>query len=361
MEHLIDPQWFESLAANYGIWTLFLIGLGSMYLLLMGADWLVGGATGVAHRMGMPKIIIGATIMSLGTTTPEAAVSVFAAWGGNAGLALGNAVGSVIADTGLIFGLGCMLAALPADKYVLNRQGLVQLGSALLLAAISYGVWFAMGEAAELQRWVGILFCALLVWYLWVSVKWGRAHVAATKVEEEEADILIEKAAKDSWTKLGNLMVIGLVFTLVFAHILIICVSIVAESMGVPQVVIASTIVAFGTSLPELIVGIQSIRRGHPELLVGNVIGADVLNILFVTGAAAVAKPLPVVDAGAPIPEVFLYLHLPAMLLLLIWMRVMILSASKRGRFVRWQGAPLVAGYVVYLVLNYVLGVSGGG
>ena len=125
---------------------LILIAIVAMVIVIYGADWLVEGAAGVAARLGMPKVIIGATIVSLGTTTPEAAVSVLAAFSGNPGLALGNGVGSIIADTGLIFGMGCIFVALPADKFVLKRQGWVQFGSALILAMLCWVLYAIYGS-----------------------------------------------------------------------------------------------------------------------------------------------------------------------------------------------------------------------
>ena len=169
MEHLIPSDWFQDLH-----W-LVLLGLVavSMMTLMLGADWLVESASSLARRLGVPAIIVGATIVSLGTTAPECAVSVMAAWEGNSGLALGNAVGSVIADTGLIFGLGCLITRLPVNRFLLSRQGWVQFGSALLLAGLCYGLWSVHGESAVVPRWAGAMFLVLLVAYMIVSVRWS--------------------------------------------------------------------------------------------------------------------------------------------------------------------------------------------
>ena len=147
----------------------------------------------------------------------------------------------------------------------------------------------------------------------------------------------------------------GLVLVVLSSQIVVNAVTALATLWGVPQVVIASTIVALGTSLPELVVGISSIRKGHPELLVGNVIGADILNVLFVVGASAAARPLPIIDQTAEIHNIFLYLHLPTMLLILLMLRLFTFSATKRGVFQRWQGVPLIGIYVAFVVLQYAL------
>jgi len=355
MEHLIPPAWFVGMPW----WLLLLIAAAALVVLSRGADWLVQGASTLAVRLGIPKIIIGATIVSLGTTTPEAAVSVMAAWRGEAGLALGNAVGSIIADTALIFGLGCLLVALPADRFVLQRQGWVQFGAGALLAVLCYGAFVMHGDEAALPRWAGVLLVVLLVVYMAFSVRWARQHSVG------EPFIVPDEIAEQEQQARGlpmilTLAVIGLVLIIFGSHVLIVSVSELATQVGVPKVMIAATLVALGTSLPELVVGLTAIRRGHPELLVGNVIGADILNVLFVVGAAAVASPLPVVEAhpSPAMARVFLYLHLPVMLGVLLLFRVFIFSAVRRGSFRRWYGYPLLAIYVGYVLLQ--LGMSQG-
>lgn len=344
MEHLIPTSWFTDMPQ----WQLLLIAGVAFYALIRGADWLVDGASGIAVRLGMPKIIVGATIVSLGTTSPEAAVSVMAAWTGRPGLALGNAVGSIIADTGLIFGLGCLLARrIPADRYILNRQGWVQFGSATLLAIFCYAMWAARGPEAAVERWMGFVLVALLGWYLWVSVRWGKAHQGGASVSTA--------ASVRSWSVLITLFAVGLAMVIVFSHALIVCMGELALRWGVPEIVLASTLVAFGTSLPELVVGLTAVRKGHVELLVGNVIGADILNVLFVAGFSASAARLPIIDSGARIPEIFLLLHLPVLLLILALFRAYIFRAVRAGEFRRWYGVPLLALYAGYLFMNYAL------
>jgi len=352
VEGLIPFSWFTPLPW----WGLLALAATSMYVLMTGADWLVDGASGLARRMGIPKIIIGATVVSLGTTAPECAVSVMAAWEGKPGLALGNAVGSIIADTGLIFGLGCLLVVLPVNRFLLSRQGWVQFGSAVLLAGLCYGMWQAQGEDAALPQWVGSLFLVLLGVYMIVSVRWSQ-QIEAEEVKQVETDELEVQAKRVAW--LLGLVIVGVIVVVVGSHVLIQSVTVLAQRMSVPQVVIAATLVAFGTSLPELVVGMTAIRRGHPELLVGNVIGADVLNVLFVIGASASAKPLPIIEPGTRFPEIFLYVHLPTMLLVLVLFRLFIFRAVRNGTFERWMGAPLVLLWLGYVVVQYILG-SGG-
>ena len=347
-EKFIPDAWFDSWH-----WTVLVaVAVVAMITLMKGADWLVEGASGLAYRLGLPKVIVGATIVSLGTTTPEAAVSVMAAWGGQPGLALGNAVGSIIADTGLIFGVGCLLTQLPADRFVLSRQGWVQFGSAVVLAAICLTAYVVAGAEAELGRWVGVLFLVGLAAYMYVSVRWSRGQRNGDGVatsEEHGGDGVGDRSV----LLLFAMVMAGLVIVIIAARFLIGSVEEIAGRMQVPQTVIASTLVAFGTSVPELAVGITAIRRKHPEILVGNVIGADILNVLFVIGASAVAAPLAV-------QPIFLAIQIPAMLAILILFRVFIARAVRIGHFERWFGVPLVGLYAAFVILSLVRGVGGG-
>jgi cation:H+ antiporter len=351
VEHLIPEAWFVGQTQAI----LLLLGAVGIVVLGKGADWLVEGASGLAYRFGMSKVIVGATIVSLGTTSPECAVSVMAAWSGEPGLALGNAMGSIIADSGLIFGLGCLMARLPADRFVLSRQGWVQFGSGVLLAAFCYGTFLAFGDAAVLGRWVGLVMLVLLALYLYKSVQWSREHRYGEPFQMDEAADQ-ERKAHAAAGKLVALVVAGLVFVILSSRVVILSVSELAEvHWHVPKVVIAATLVALGTSLPELVIGVTSILKGHKEILVGNVIGADILNVLFVIGAAAIAAPLPIVEHGTAVPRIALYVHLPTMLLILVLFRLFIFSATGRGYFRRWYGVPLIAIYVGYTVLQYLI------
>ena len=356
MNHLIPYEHFQSMP-----WfMLLLIAAGAIYILMKGADMLVDSAAGLAYRLGIAKVIVGATIISLGTTSPEVAVSVMAAWEGKAGLALGNAVGSIIADTGLIFGLGCVIAVLPADRFVLKRQGWVKITTGILLAALCYLMFFLRGEEANLGRWVGILMLVLLAVYLVLSVYWGRRHPLGDEVVDGADVSELADAAERSTLTLVVLIVVGLVLVVFSSRFVIGSFTELALLWGVPEVVIAATLVAFGTSLPELVVGMTSIYRGHKEILVGNIIGADILNVLFVIGASAVARPLRIVDPTARVPEIFLCLHLPTMLIMIGLFMVYILWAVRQGRFKKWFGYPLLVLYTAYLIINFAVEAGNG-
>jgi len=339
-----DETVLQGLVAGQSMIVLLLIIVFCIAMLSFGADWMIDGVVDLAERTGLPKIVIGATVVSLGTTLPEAFVSVMAAYMGNPGLALGNGVGSIIADTGLIFGLTCILAAVPVNRYILNRTGWVQVGSATLLVLISIGVLLLSDRGPQLDRWVGFLFLALLVLYLYITYVWAKQG-SGVLPEDEIAEHELMSVGK-SWI----LIVGGLFLVILGARVLVPSASEIAMRVGVPDDVIAATMVAFGTSLPELMTAIAAIRKGHPEITVGNIVGADVLNVLFVIGAAAAASPL-------LIPMNFFYFHFPAMLIILYSFRVFI-SMNKEGVFHRWQGYWLLGVYLCYVILQYTLNIG---
>lgn len=341
------PEWFFDGRAT---WLLWAIAVGGIVPLVYGADFAVSKAIRLAKSMGLSTVIIGATVVSLGTTSPEAFVSVTAAFSGKPGLALGNGVGSVICDTALIFGLCCCLVRLPKDKFILKRHGWLQLGSGVLLVAVLLVLALFRGSfhGVEIYRLIGIAFLILLAAYLWISVVWARQHPEAIPAQARGAEagggvkaIIFEVVG----------VFLGLAMVVLGAQLLVGSVSVICTRWGVPESVLAVTLVAFGTSLPELITGLTAIIKGHPELLVGNVIGADILNVLFVIGASATAVPLRV-------PVEFFYLHLPVMILSLVLLRLYI--ARRGDKFSRWEGIPLLmlfGGYYAILITLVSMGV----
>lgn len=344
-------------------WLLIVIIIFTIAALVRGADWMVESIVDSAQKLGLPKIIIAATVVAMGTTSPEAAVSVLAAIKGNAGLALGNGVGSVIVDTGLTLGLGCLLTTLPVDKFLLRRQGVVQLGVGVLLALICYVAWAYQGEDAILSRAVGAEMIFLLAVYMVASVRWHKQRVKelgrhndpdpslpdqAMAASENSND---DSASNRSAAQMIFWGVFGLLLVIFAADAMVQSASRLATHWGVPETVIAGTIVAFGTSVPELVVGMTALAKGHKDVLIGSVIGADILNILFVIGASALASPLPIAQNG---DMIFLTVHLPALLAVLFLFRIFTLMAIKRGSFSRWMGVPLIGVYIAYVALQYI-------
>ena len=336
-------QWLEHLMVQLHWAPLFLLIAVMLYLLGKGADVLIDEAVVLSSRWGVPKVLIGATIVSLGTTTPETAVSVLAAFQGAADLALGNAVGSIICDTGLILGLAALISPLPLERAIVNRQGWIQLGAGVLLvvACLPFGALPTLfSDGGRLPQWMGCIFLVLLVIYLWLSVVWARSGVLAV------ADLETGEGANTLTTLVK--LIGGIVVVVVASTILIPAVREVALRLHIPPGVIAATLVAFGTSLPELVTAVTAARRHHGELAIGNVIGADILNVLFVAGAAAAVTP------GGLLASPFFFSFLfPAMLIILIVFRVGIFMS---GPSLKWPfGIVLLAIYVAITLLSYTL------
>ena len=340
-----DERYLNELVHGFPTILLLAVIAVCIFLLSKGADWMIDGVVQLARRTGLPRIVIGATIVSLGTTTPEAVVSVMAAWMGNPGLALGNGVGSIIADTGLIFGLTCMLTIVPVNRYILNRTGWVQVGAATLLVLIAVLALVVMESEPVLHRWVGILLLLLLAGYMYITYVWAKQG-ADSALAAEEVDDSEMLGLGMCWLMLVG----GLVLVVGGARVLVPSAAEIAYRLGVPEDVIAATMVALGTSLPELMTAIVSVRKGHPEIMVGNIVGADVLNCLFVIGAAAASRPLAV-------PPNFYTFHFPTMLLILFSFRLFIFM-NREGQFRRWQGSWLFGIYSIYVVLQYTFNVG---
>ncbi|MBF7096374.1 calcium/sodium antiporter [Alkalibacter mobilis] len=315
----------------------------SLVTLSKGADVLVDQAVDLSIRWGVPKMIIGATIVSLGTTLPEVSVSVLAAIEGNADMALGNAIGSIIADTGLIIGLAAIIGTLPVDQLVVERQGKIQVAAGLLLAVVSLP-FLSPGPGGNISRIAGIIFLILLAIYVYVSIKWSRI-TDFIETDEDSSD--------DNGNGNGNIVLqivkifAAITLVIVSSKILIQSVEITAIRVGIPQSVIAATLIAFGTSLPELITAVNAVRKGHGELAVGNIVGADILNVLFVVGSAAA-----VTAGGLNVPTNYYKLQIPTMIIILLAFRFF--TMKKGDTITKKEGLFLMGIYFVYLALNYL-------
>lgn len=342
-------QWIEQLVNGLASPFLFLIIVVTLYTLGKGADWLVDEAVVLSSRWGMGKAVIGATIVSIGTTTPEAAVSVLSAIQGKPGLALGNAVGSIICDTGLILGLASLIAPLQFNRQLASKLSNVQVGAGILLVVGCFP-WTSpakvFSQGGTLPQLIGFVFIVLLGLYVWQSIRWA----ASITDEPNENGDEPEDASANSLAILAKL--IGSIAIIVIsAQILIPSVSVIAQRIGVPKHIISATLVAFGTSLPELVTAITAVRRGHGELAVGNIIGADILNVLFVAGVSAAATP-----GGLQADGQFFQFLFPAMLFILIVFRCGIFVSGNQLK--RPFGVVLVGTWLAVTILSYILSIE---
>ena len=322
---------------------LLLFFAGTLAVLGKGANWLVHAAVTLSEKSGLPKVVIGATVVSLGTTTPEASVSVLAAVRGKAGLALGNAVGSVICDTGLILGLSCLLGQVPLERKILRKQARVQLASGILIVLASFP-WAApqsvFTHGGRLPQPIGFVFLILLVMYLRQSIVWARQEKNSFSLDE------LEDRADFSLALILAKLLGAITLVIGSSHILVATAVETANRLGIPESVIAATLVAFGTSLPELVTAITAVRRRHGDLAIGNVIGADILNVLFVAGAAAAVTP-----GGLRAQPHFFTLLFPAMVAILVTFRLGIYYSGET--FKRRFGVLLLLLYAFTTVWSY--------
>lgn len=309
-----------------------------LYTLSKGADILVTEAVSLSIYWGVPKMIIGATIVSLGTTLPEVSVSVLAALNGNPDMALGNAIGSIIVDTGLILGLAAIIGKVPIDPLVVSRQGKIQIAAVLLLS-IACLPFLSPGEDGAVTQYMGIIFLVLLVLYIFISIRWSKTghSTESDELHEDQKPFILQLL----------FLAIGITMVILSSNVLIPAVEITAIRVGIPQSIIAATLVAFGTSLPELVTAITAVRKGHGELAVGNVIGADILNVLFVVGSSAA-----VTAGGLHVASEFYKLQIPTMILIVGLFRVF--STRKEGVLSAKSGFIMVTIYIAYLILNFV-------
>lgn len=329
----------------WGAIVLFLIILAALYVLGKGADILVDQAVLLSLRWGVPKMLVGATVVSLGTTLPEVSVSVMAAIRGFPGLSMGNAVGSIICDTGLILGLAALLRPLPYKKAEIRVQGWIQLGAGVLLVIVSIlggGGVHVFSKGGHIPQFMGFVFLGLLVLYVLYTILGAQKKLSTT--EESKSENANEQSAILILLK----MIVGVVMVILASQVLIPTVQEVAIRFHIPETIIAATLVAFGTSLPELITALTAARKGHGELAIGNVIGADILNVLFVLGASIAVTP-----GGLAVHVDFFRLLFPTMLfILLVFKGSVLFSKEILGRGI---GIILLLSYIFVTVLSYFL------
>jgi cation:H+ antiporter len=313
----------------------FLILFASFWILTKSADFLVDGAVGVAVKMQIPKIIIGIVLVGLATTAPEFTVSMMAALRGFPEIALGNAVGSVIVDDGVALALGILVApaAIKVDSRVLKSVG-------LFLLTIDF-LAFGLAVNGVLTRLEGVLLLAILVVYIVFIVRAGRGNSPVVPEPDEE---VTEHIKPGSLGKQLVLFLIGVIGVIAASEFLVDSSLNIARFFGVPEIIIGLTIIAIGTSLPEIATCITASRKGHGDLAFGDIIGADILNILWIVGAAAAANRIEV-------EENVIFFAFPMMI---VMVSAMLLLARHRYSLQRWKGYLLLGLYAIYLVSTFV-------
>jgi cation:H+ antiporter len=324
---------------------LFLVGL---VLLIKGGDWFVDGASAIAEKFKVPEILIGATVVSIGTTLPEVMVSSQAAAKGNSGISYGNAIGSIICNVSLIAAI--TLAVKPAKT---KRKSMIVPVAFFFAAAIFYSLTAYL--SGNFTRVTGIVLLMIFVVYMVVVVI--QALKAKNNPEEDGAASAEEGEEKEKEMPIFKailLLVFGAAIIAFGATLLVDNGTIIAQKIGVPDSVIALTVVALGTSLPELVTAITSLIKGHGSLSLGNIIGANLFNLVLVSGLAITIRPF-----NVPSEKMFLNTSLNSSLvvdipLMIGVMLILTLPPLLKEKLYRWQGILLLMLYAGFCVFQFV-------
>ncbi len=336
-------------------WLAILLLAIGFVCLVKGADWFVDGAAGIAEKLRVPQLVIGLTIVAFGTSAPELATSIISSVQGSTGLAIGNIVGSNITNILLILGLAAVICPLPVHKDTARIDLPVLIGSSVVL--------LICGLNGTLERWEGIVFfvvsCVYTVALIWFAIKSrkkesallnGEEHISET---EKEIEVEEAKTAFGRWYQtmkergwfLSVLTLVGLAIVVLGAQLAVEGATVIAEKIGVSERIIGLTVVAIGTSLPELVTCVIAATKGNTDIAVGDIVGSCIFNILRTLGLAATIMPLSfapefLIDTGIAIGAV-------AILSGLSWW--------KGNKIKRWGGIVMLLGFLGYYIYLFAL------
>jgi cation:H+ antiporter len=306
------------------------VGLGLLYF---GAEWFVKGAAGLAHTLGVRPLVVGLTVVAYGTSLPEFVVSTLAAYGGRSGIALGNVIGSNVANLGLILGTTALFRPVWVGGGLIRREIPVLLLSTSFLPFV---MW--RGSVSRLEGVLLLLGAAL---FTYLAARPGVPDAMGTAAVVEEAATAAGAPAVTGRLSLILLILIGLGLLLSGGKLFVDGASYLALAVGMSERTVGLTVVAIGTSLPELAASLMAAWRGHADIAVGNVVGSNIFNVLFVLGGAAALHPIAVTPGHVP-RDVWHLLGLTLVAALLL---------RKQRIIGRLEGALLAASYVAFLVL----------
>ena len=307
------------------LFAIVLLVLGFV-MLIKGADWFVDGAAGIAARFGIPQLVIGLTIVAMGTSAPEAAVSITAAMGGNAGITIGNVIGSNILNILLILGVTAAITTVAVQRSTIKIEMPFMHIITIVLAVLGF-------TGGKIVLWEGVVLWALFMVYLGYLFKMAKNGTD----EEEEGELL------PLWKQI-LMLIIGIVCIVFGSDLTVDNATILAEAFGMDDRLIGLTIVAFGTSLPELVTSITAAKKGKADIAIGNIVGSNIFNILFVVGTTALITPVAfkmnfLIDSAVALAAG-----------LLLWFGVM--KEQKLKRPVGMIMLVSYAGYFLYLLLG---------
>ena len=304
-------------------------------LLVKGADYFVEGASSIAKKLRIPTFVIGLTIVAFGTSAPELAVSISAALKGSNDIAIGNVVGSNIFNTLVVLGASAAITPIAVEKGIIKKDYPLSIFAAILLGVLSLDMILFKAPAMTISRVDGIILLVAFAFFMYTTVKAGLKQRAAANPEHEEA---LANMYMPAWKSI-LILVVGLAGIVIGGDLSVEGAKEIARAFGLSEALIGLTIVAFGTSLPELVTSIVAARKGESDIAVGNVIGSYIFNIFFILGVSATILPMNVSST---------YLYDIAILV-----AVMVLSyipIAKTKKVSRGMGVTMVAAYLAYTV-----------
>ena len=323
----------------------FLLAFG-LLLLIKGGDWFVDAASNIAKRFHLPELLIGATVVSIGTTLPEVMTSAMGAASGSGAVAYGNAIGSIICNTSLIAAITIAIKPGKVDKKSLVFPVCFFFGAAAFYSFNAY-------VFGKFDLWMGIVLLLGFVAYMIINVLNMKKNPQEVEEHEETELEPSENNSKSGLIKEIGILIGASLTIAVGAYLLVESATKIAHDLNVPETIISLTIVALGTSLPELVTAITALSKGHGALSLGNIIGANIFNLVLVSGAAITINPFKVpAEATFMGNNASLIFDIP---LVFAVMAIMTLPALFKGKLHKWQGIALLGIYAAYCVLQFVV------
>jgi len=328
------------ISGDFPIWANILLLLIGLAIVTKAADKFVDSAVAIAERTGVTKVIIGATIVSLGTTFPEFNVSVMAGFFDRPQTTMGDTIGSTICNIGLILGTCLLIRSVAVSRKLYWQQGAIMVLAGIVIVLLSIDGY--------LSRWDALILTAGLAGYIYFSVRQARADRKNAKesIEGVEQTLETESAPVYGMRRAVTWFIVGVAGVVIGATLVVQNAVVVAQWLGIPELVISVTVVALGTSLPEYVTALTATIKEHGEITVGNMIGANILDVFWVRGLGGVGFSL------LPVERQTMVLDYPVMLTV---MALLVIFGATGKQLTRWEGGVLLAIYGIYLVLIFRL------
>jgi len=320
--------------------------VAGFYLLIKGADWVVDGASNIAQRMGISELVIGLTVVSFGTSAPELIVNIIASFQGSSDIAIGNIVGSNISNTMLILGASAMAAPLAVQRSTVLKEIPFGLLAAVALFVMANDKGIDAYAHSELSRGDGIIFLCFFIIFMYYTF-----GIAKNGVHDENGE---HEKPTQSWWVAWLLLLIGLIGLALGGNLVVESARTIARSFGISEALIGLTIVAVGTSLPELAASMAAARKGKADIAVGNIVGSNIFNIFWILGVSAIIRPLPFSEKMNFDMSIVVFSTVLLFFLIhngMIHRRLFLWWKQQKNYILnRFEGAILVMSYIAYVV-----------